>query len=96
MAAIVPETSVENFNLKGLADILSQNLPDYGSPIFLRFKSKLSTTATFKLKKVELKKEGFDFDNIDDPLYVVLPGESEYVPLTKEIYENIQNGQYNF
>ena len=91
MAAIVPETSVENFDLKKLADILSQNLPDYATPIFLRFKSKMSTTATFKLKKVELKKEGFDFENIDDPLYVVLPGESEYVHLTNEIYENLQN-----
>ena len=96
MAAIVPDTSVENFDLKGVADILRQNLPDYAVPIFLRFKSKLSTTATFKLKKIELKKEGFAIENLDEPLYVMLPGESEYVPLTKEIYENMQNGEYMF
>jgi hypothetical protein len=29
-------------------------------------------------------------------MYVMLPHESEYVPLTKDIYENIQNGQYKF
>jgi len=96
MAAIVPDTSVENFDLKGVAAILRQNLPDYAVPIFLRFKSKLSTTATFKLKKIDLKKEGFDIENLDDPLYIMLPGESEYVPLTKEIYENMQNGEYLF
>lgn len=96
MAAIVPDTSVENFDLKGVAAILRQNLPDYAVPIFLRFKSKLSTTATFKLKKIDLKREGFDIENLDDPLYIMLPGESEYVPLTKEIYENMQNGEYLF
>ena len=96
MVAIVPDSSVEDFDLKGVAAILRQNLPDYAVPIFLRFKSQLSTTATFKLKKIDLKKESFTLENLDDPLYVMLPGESEYVPLTKEIYENIQNGQYKF
>ena len=96
MVAIVPDSSVEDFDLKGVAAILRHDLPDYAVPIFLRFKSQLSTTATFKLKKIDLKKESFALENLDDPLYVMLPGESEYVPLTKEIYENIQNGQYKF
>ena len=73
-----------------------KNLPAYALPIFLRFKSKLSTTATFKFKKVKLRKEAFDLENIDDPLYIMLPGESEYTPLTKDIYENMLNGQYKF
>ena len=96
MAAIVPSSSVEDFDLRGLIEHLNQNLPSYGVPIFLRFKSKLATTSTFKLKKVKLKKEGFSIENINEPLYVMLPGKSEYIPLTKEIYENIQNGQYKF
>jgi len=96
MAAIVPSSSVEDFDLRGLIEHLNHNLPSYGVPIFLRFKSKLATTSTFKLKKVKLKKEGFSIENINEPLYVMLPGKSEYIPLTKEIYENIQNGQYKF
>ena len=96
MAAIVPGSSVEDFDLRGMTEHLIQNLPPYGVPIFLRFKSKLATTATFKLKKVNLKKEGFDLENVEDPLYVMLSHESKYIPLTKEIYENIQNGKYNF
>ncbi len=96
MAAIVPSISIEEFDLKRLADFLKQNLPPYTVPIFLRFKSNLSTTATFKLKKVKLKKEGFDLEYSADPLYVMLPGESEYTPLTKDIYENIQNSKYKF
>jgi citronellyl-CoA synthetase len=96
MAAIVPNSSVEDFDFNGLKEHLTQNLPAYGVPIFLRLKSKLVTTSTFKLKKVNLKKEGFDLEELDDPLYIMLPGESEYVPLTKEIYESIQNGKYKF
>jgi len=96
MAAIVPSTSVEEFDLKGLTYKFKKMLPNYAIPIFLRFKTDLSITPTFKLKKVKLKKEGFDLANIEDPLYVVLPGESEYTPLTKEIYENIQNQEYKF
>jgi len=96
MAAIVTMINLEDFNLKGLAASFSKNLPQYAVPIFLRFKSNLSTTATFKLKKGKLKQENIDLEKIDDPLYVMLPGKSEYVPLTNEIYENIQNGQYKF
>jgi citronellyl-CoA synthetase len=96
MASIVPAVSIEEFDLKGLTDHLKKNLPSYGIPIFLRFKSKLATTATFKLKKVQLKKEGFNFENNDDPMYVMLPGESEFMPLTKDIYENILNQKYVF
>jgi len=96
MAAIVPTVTLEDFNLKGLAASFIKNLPQYAVPIFLRFKSNLSTTATFKLKKGKLKQENIDLEKIDDALYIMLPNESEYVPLTNEIYENIQNGQYKF
>jgi citronellyl-CoA synthetase len=96
MAAIVPNVSPQEFDLKGLAEHLKQNLPPYGIPIFLRFKSKLALTATFKLKKVKLKKEGFNLDKIEDSLYIMLPGKSEYVLLTREIYEDIKTGKYEF
>ncbi len=96
MAAIVPNTSLEDFNLKEFMKIFRQNLPAYAIPIFLRFKSKLSVTATFKFKKMKLKNEAFDLKKIDDPLYVLLPGKSEYIPLTNDISDNIISGQYKF
>ena len=96
MAAIVSNSNVEDFDLKRLADIFRQNLAPYAVPIFLRFKSELSVTPTFKFKKVKLKEESFDLKNVDDPLYIMLPGASEYQPLTIEIYENILNQKYKF
>ncbi len=92
MASFAPEINIEDFNFKGLATYLLDNLPSYGVPIFLRIKSELASTSTFKVKKSLLKKEGFDIDIIDDVLYVMLPHESNYVTLTKEIYKDIQNG----
>ena len=92
MASFAPDVKIEEFNFKGLANYLLDNLPPYGVPIFLRVKSELATTSTFKVKKSLLKNEGFDIDVIDDVLYVLLPHESNYVPLTKEIYKDIQNG----
>jgi citronellyl-CoA synthetase len=96
MAAIVPSISIENFDFKTLTDIFRQNLTSYAIPIFLRFQSKIFITPTFKLKKVKLKKQGFDLEKIEDPLYIMLPGEFEYTPLTKSIYDNIQNQKYKF
>ena len=96
MGVIVPLVSVEDFNLKELANSFRQNLADYAIPIFLRFKSEISVTATYKFKKETLKAAGFDIENITDPIYVMLPNELEYQPLTKEIYENILNQKYKF
>ena len=96
MAAIIPKSSVEDFDLKELAENIRENLSSYVIPIFLRFKSNLPITATFKFKKVKLKSEGFDIENVNDPLYVMLPEQPEYTPLTREIYDNIQNQKYKF
>ena len=96
MAAIVSNKNIDNFDLKKLAELFRENLAPYAIPIFLRFKSELAVTPTFKLKKEELKEQGFDFYNIDDMMYIMLPDEMEYKPLTKEIYENIVNQKYKF
>ena len=94
MAAILPSVSLEEFDLKGLAEHLKRNLPPYGIPLFLRFKSKLATTATFKLKKVQLKKECFDIETVEDPMYVLLPGSSEYTPLNRDICDNLYKYEF--
>ena len=96
MAAIIPETTFEDFDLKGLLASFKENLPNYAIPLFLRFKSEFEITPTFKFKKMTLKEETFDLDKINDRLFVLLPGASEYAPLTKEIYEDIKNDKVKF
>jgi citronellyl-CoA synthetase len=96
MAAIVSESNISNLDFKKLNTVLNENLAPYAIPIFIRVKKELTTTHSFKFKKVDLKREGFNIDIIKDPLYIKLPDKSKYVPLTKEIYNDINNQKYNF
>ncbi|KAK5867221.1 hypothetical protein PBY51_011734 [Eleginops maclovinus] len=74
-------THVENF------------LPAYARPRFLRIQSSLDVTGTFKHMKVKLVKEGFNPNQISDPLYFLDVKEKRYVPLTVDIFNLITSGQ---
>jgi len=96
MATFAAKVDAENIDFKGLAELLTNNLPPYGVPVFLRLKTKLPTTSTHKFQKGPLKKEGFDLELIEDALYVKVPREANYIPLTKVLYEDILKGNYKF
>ncbi|MFW9896416.1 MAG: long-chain-acyl-CoA synthetase [Candidatus Thorarchaeota archaeon] len=96
MSAVVSSSNAKDFDFTKLLKFLTDNLAPYAIPLFLRFKSGLSTTQTYKFKKLDLKDEGFNLQNIEDPIFILLPDESEYQPMTKEIYEKILNQEYNF
>src|SRR5262249_7678918 len=66
MAAIATN---EDFDLARLHAHLVERLPGYARPPFLRICRALETTGTFKHKKSELMREGYDPSRIDDPLF---------------------------
>jgi len=86
----------EEFNLDRFSDFINDKIPTYAIPIFLRVKKKFATTATDKIQKVQLKQEGYNVNKIEDPLYIILPGSSKYIPLTNDIYEGIITGKYRY
>jgi citronellyl-CoA synthetase len=96
MIAIIPECSLEAFDLKRLYDYFQGALPSYAVPKFVRLNKDLEYTPTHKIKKVQLKKDAFDPGRINDALYVLLPGELEYQPLSREIYAELLKGKYRF
>jgi citronellyl-CoA synthetase len=96
MDAVVPAVPEEEFDLKALAETLHKTLPSYALPKFIRFKKELETTPTFKVKKAVLRNDGFDPEQIDDPMFALLPGEKEYVPLTGGLYQEITSGKYRY
>ncbi|KAK9295155.1 hypothetical protein QLX08_010436 [Tetragonisca angustula] len=93
MAAIVDPDSLLDF--KALAEGLEKALPAYARPIFLRIVKELEITGTFKLKKMNLQKEGFDPSKIQDKMYF-LSGNKEYVEITPELYQEIITGRRKF
>lgn len=97
MAAIVlSDTKLENFDFKALADMLKKGLSDFAIPKFLRIKDELDQTPTMKVKKDKLKMEGYDIEKITEPVFVLLPDESGYIPLTAGIKDKIDKGLYKF
>ncbi|RJP82913.1 MAG: long-chain-acyl-CoA synthetase [Desulfobacteraceae bacterium] len=96
MAAIIPSVPEDSFDLKELAETLHRVLPPYAIPKFIRFKKEIETTPTFKVKKVVLHNEGFDPGVIPEPLFAMLPGKKEYIPLNKSLYQDIVAGKYRF
>jgi fatty-acyl-CoA synthase len=81
------------FELGSLGEQLKANLPAYARPIFIRIQPEQEITGTFKLRKVELVKEGFNPESIKDPLFVLDPITCRYETLDKEGYDAIVSGR---
>lgn len=86
MAAIVDEHS--NLNLAELAAGVCKVLAPYARPQFVRLLPRMDMTGTFKLKKLDLQKEGFDPTAVRDRLYY-LTAKGAYEPLTADAYGRI-------
>lgn len=68
------------FDAKALYELCVEKLPHYAVPLFVRVSEQADITVTFKLRKVDLKKQGYDPEAFNDPLYVLSHPEKTYVP----------------
>ncbi|KAM8794782.1 long-chain fatty acid transport protein 5 [Eudromia elegans] len=64
-------------------------LPSYAVPRFVRIQETLEITGTFKQRKGNLIKEGFDPNVIKEPLFLLDDTKKTYVPLSPEVYADI-------
>ena len=60
---------------------------------FVRVKREIDATSTFKQRKVDLVKEGFDPAAIADPIYFLESGGNTYVRLKPTLYSDICEGR---
>ncbi len=95
MAAIVKDDH-EPLDISKLAGHLKTILPKYAVPLFVRFVPDFEWTATHKIKKTNLKNQGYDPAQIKDEIYVLLPGSEKYEALNDDIYRNMTAGKYKF
>ncbi|MBJ7405550.1 MAG: long-chain-acyl-CoA synthetase, partial [Bradyrhizobium sp.] len=89
MSAIVVN---EGFDIAALPDHLAHRLPSYARPVFIRISRELDATETFKQKKGELAREGFDPAAISDPLFVLDPKSGAYIALDAEVHARVNDG----
>jgi fatty-acyl-CoA synthase len=89
MVAIVIDN---RFDLQEFAMHLSRRLPAYACPVMIRISTALDTTETFKQKKHELVRDGFDPHHVIDPLFFREPKSGEYRPIDAQAYARILDG----
>jgi len=75
---------------------LCEKLPAYARPLFIRLVERIDMTATYKMKKFHLQREGIDLNVISDPLFMLDVKAAKYVPVTKELYQNIVDKNVRF
>ena len=89
MASLVAEDLPDMAALKTHID---NSLPHFARPVFLRVSRETDTTSTFKFKKTNLVKAGFDPANISEPLFYADGGSDGYKKITPEIFAGINDG----
>ncbi len=93
MAALVTD---KDFDPVNLAQYLKGRLPSYAHPVFIRIKPDMEITGTFKQRKVDLVKEGFDPEKVEDQLYFNNPQSGKFEPLDKALFDRIIGGEFRF
>jgi len=89
MAAVVVG---HDFNLIAFRQHLGQ-LPEYARPLFLRIRGEIELTSTFKPKKQDLLREGYDPAVIGDAVYFNDSERQAFVRLDRQLYDRIQTGE---
>jgi len=89
MTAIVVD---EQFDLKRFKKHLLQRLPAYACPVFVRICTSLETTETFKQKKQDLIRSGFDPARVTDPLFFLDSRFGDFLVLDAGCHAQILDG----
>ena len=95
MAALTLK-DINNFDTRAFSRHLHAKLPAYAVPIFIRIREQEEITGTFKYRKVELKKEHYDLNQIDEPIFIMSPDDQEFVPLDNQMLQNVQQQNLRF
>ena len=91
MASIVPDGGP--VDLARLYEATERDLPSYARPLFIRVRSKMEVTGTFKHRKVDLVNEGFDPSAISDDLYFRDSSAGAYTKLDDGLFQRINRGE---
>ena len=90
MAALVAEAAVD---LPALRAHLASSLPAYARPAFLRIRTDIEVTGTFKYSKVDLVRQGYDPSALSDLLYFDNPESKGFQRLDAALFDRIQSGR---
>ncbi|TPX36688.1 hypothetical protein SmJEL517_g01381 [Synchytrium microbalum] len=90
MAAITAEPG---FDISGLGKHVSDRLPNYALPIWIRILEEVAVTATFKHQKTTLRNEGMDITKFKDVTYMFNFETKNYEIFDKKKYDEVVSGK---
>ena len=96
MAAITLSEGVSSLDLNEFSNFVGDELPKYAIPIFLRIQADIEVTGTFKMLKGDLKEQGYDTVQFEDPVYVMKNGDEAYTRLDEDYLSKIVAGQAGY
>ncbi len=88
MAAVLMQPS-QTFDPAAFYQHVDSRVPHYAAPVFIRVSSQADMTSTFKLRKIELQRQGYDPDMVGEPLYIRDPAQQTYVPYSTQALARI-------
>lgn len=96
MAAVCLREGSDSLDMSAFSAYVQKNLPSYARPVFLRVQPAQEVTGTFKMVKKDLVEQGFNLSEVDDPIFVLKPGDKSYSRLDEGFLTEIQSGNARF
>lgn len=90
MAAVVPGAG---FDPAAYARHLAERLPEYARPLFLRFRNTIEMTSTFKPRRHDLVRDGYDPSRTSDDLWFNDRASQTLVRIDAALFERINAGR---
>jgi citronellyl-CoA synthetase len=96
MVALNLECDINDFDVAGFTRHVTDSLPVYARPVFVRVQPDLDVTGTFKMVKGDLRKEAYDLSQVSDPIYVMKPKSDRYELLDAQYAAELAAGNSGF
>jgi citronellyl-CoA synthetase len=96
MVAVTLADGVDALDTEAFSAYVNEELPSYARPVFVRVRTEIDVTGTFKMMKGELRHEGYDPERVSDPLFVMKPGSARYEPLDAEFAAKLARGEAGY
>ena len=89
MAAVLMQPG-RTFEPAALYELSEARLPRYAAPLFVRVSTAADLTSTFKLRKVDLQRQGYSPEACADPLFIRDERARTYQPYSVELLQRLE------
>lgn len=86
----------ETMDWKRFLTYINSRMPEHARPVFIRICSSVDYGDGLEQANQELKQDGFDLTRVKEPIFFLHPQKEAYIPMTRELYQEIMEGKLIF